>query len=174
MPVANCSKCNKLFQRTTVPFCPACQQESQSHISAVYRFIYDHPNLTTEEIAKQCDVPLKELEAMLFSGKLGTAAERVISHCQSCNRSIPALKQKGRFCPACALKLEVKEREVPAADKQATKPLRDLSDSKAKPADERLTSDNAPSVSISDGSAAKQESASPLSDSYGFKRSSER
>jgi hypothetical protein len=172
MPVANCPKCNKLFQRTTVPLCPACHQESQNHISAVYRFICDHPNQTTDEIAKQCNLPLKELETILFSGSLGTAAQHVIFHCQRCNRAMSALKRKGHFCPECAMKLDVKEKEHPA-DKSAAK---ELPSAKAKPADDTrdVRANPAAGSALSEVPVApKQESVRSLPDSYGFTRSSE-
>lgn len=177
MNIANCQKCNKPFQRTNSSLCPACQQESMSNVSVVYRYIYDHPNQTTEEIAKQCKLSLKELEALLLSGKLGTAAQHVIFHCQSCNRTIPALKRKGHFCLECAAKLEIKggTQDRESSDKPAAKPLRENSEPKPRLVGGPINAlnDDMPGP-FSEPAPQKQESVSSLSDSYGFKRGSEK
>jgi len=87
------------------------------------------------------------------------------------------LKRKGHFCPECALKLEPKgypaEKEQ-ATDKPAPKPLRDIREAKAKQAGDsgELINDTLADSLIE--AAPKQESVSPSSDSYGFKRGSEK
>jgi predicted amidophosphoribosyltransferase len=178
MAIANCQKCNKLFQRTNASLCPACQQESVSNVSVVYRYIYDHPNQTVEEIATQCKVSLKELEAMLASGKLGTAAQHIIFHCQSCSRTIPAVKRKGHFCPTCASKLEVKSSapEKAPADKQAPKAVKESHDTKPRLVDDSapIGSNNNLPIPSTESAHQKAESVSSSSDSYGFTRGSEK
>jgi hypothetical protein len=106
MTVANCSKCRRIFQRTHGPLCPECHQESISQVSQVYRFVQNNPQMTLDEIAEHCGVPFKELEKMLFEGKLGTAASKVIYHCQRCGQPMAAMMRRGRFCMGCAGKIE--------------------------------------------------------------------
>ncbi len=104
MTIANCKQCGRVFQRQYSPLCPPCHQEANNRISQVYRFIQAHPHMTMEEVACSCDVPLKDVEAMLFEGKLGTAATNLVAHCQRCHS--PILASRGRFCPSCAEKVE--------------------------------------------------------------------
>lgn len=106
MSVANCKKCRRVFQQSFSPLCPACHQESVSQISNVYRFIQENPQMTLEDIAEQCLIPFKELEKMFFEGKLGTATNNVIYHCQRCGRSMSAAMRRGRFCMGCAERIE--------------------------------------------------------------------
>jgi hypothetical protein len=86
--------------------CPECHQIYMTKLSNVYRFIQENPLLTLEDIAEQCDLPLKEVESLFFQGKLGTATTQVIYHCQLCNRPMSASMRKGRFCVSCAEQFE--------------------------------------------------------------------
>lgn len=104
MTIANCAKCGRIFQRTHSPMCPPCVQETASLISMVYRFIQANPALTIDQVADQCGLPLRDVEAMLFQGKLGTAAAHLMSYCQRCN--VPIVASRGHFCVNCAGKLE--------------------------------------------------------------------
>ena len=172
MPITNCPKCNKIFQRTVNALCPSCHQASLSNVSMVYRFVQEHPQQTLEDIAKHCNLTPKELEVIVFSGKLGTAAHQIIFHCQGCNRKVSALMRKGHFCPECAGKLEPKNNPQEVSDRKPPKSI------KTRPG-ERLLDEEPFEVMEDDsqdfaGSPKKQESISPASDSYGFKRSSEK
>ena len=106
MPVSNCAKCKRVFSRTHSPLCPACQQAAFSQVSHVYRFVQGNPQMTLEEIAENCTVSVKELEKMLSEGKLGTAASKIIYHCQRCSVTLSVVMRRGRFCPECAEKIE--------------------------------------------------------------------
>jgi hypothetical protein len=106
MRIANCVKCRRIFQRAASALCPECYRISLSQVSSAYRFIQQNPHLTLEEVADQCLIPYKELEQMLFDGKLGLAASNVIYHCQRCGRPTNARIRRGHFCLACADRIE--------------------------------------------------------------------
>jgi hypothetical protein len=106
MRLANCVKCRRIFQRTISAMCPECYQVSLSQVSSAYRFILKNPHLTLEEVADSCLIPYKELEQMLFDGKLGLAASNVIYHCQRCGRPTDARIRRGHFCNGCADRIE--------------------------------------------------------------------
>jgi hypothetical protein len=86
--------------------CSECNQLSLSQVSSAYRFIQQNPHLTLEEVADSCLIPYKELEQMLFDGKLGLAASNVIYHCQRCGRPTDARIRRGHFCVGCADQIE--------------------------------------------------------------------
>jgi predicted amidophosphoribosyltransferase len=169
MPVANCPKCNKVFQRTVNPLCPTCHQETLSNVSVVYRFVQEHPQQTLEQIAKHCNLTAKELETIVFSGKLGTAAHQIIFYCQGCNRKVSALKRKGHFCPECAVKLEPKNATAEVSERKAPKTARTRP---AIPSPEEIIEEEVAETFAEP--PQKHESVSPLLDSYGFKRASEK
>jgi hypothetical protein len=142
MPVANCPKCNKVFQRTVNPLCPTCHQETLSNVSVVYRFVQEHPQQTLEQIAKHCNLTAKELET---------------------------LKRKGHFCPECAVKLEPKNATAEVSERKAPKTARTRP---AIPSPEEIIEEEVAETFAEP--PQKHESVSPLLDSYGFKRASEK
>jgi hypothetical protein len=199
MSIANCAKCNKVFQIGRSPLCSDCFDATYSNAQHVSDFVWAHPGLTVEEVAKQCALAVKDMEEMLFSGLLGSASAFVMFKCQSCHKKMSAQLRKGRFCPDCASQIEAKvnqmEREAALQkEKEKAQPIKRLLDKKddqsrsqvevAGACQDEVASANCPNPAghakpaISQEakhpeSPAKQESVSPSSDSYGFKRVSD-
>ncbi len=192
MNIINCVRCNKLIQQSYSSLCPDCRAATYDHASHVREFVMAHPGLMVEEVARDCQLSLKDMEDMLFSGRLGSAAAMIMFKCQSCHTKVSAQHRKGRFCPECANKIETqviqlerdaaaqKEKEKAAQPQRkpekktpAPKPTPDVAaaagehtpDAAQKPAPPEPKSVAGPPEM-----PAKQESASPASDSYGFKR----
>lgn len=168
MPIANCPKCQKVFQRAMNLLCPTCHQASLGQANRVCQFIERHPHRTLEEIANACEIPLKDLEALLYSGKLGALIQQIIVHCQSCNNLIAPLGTTGRFCASCTHKLENKTgvlSKTAPLDKQS-RPLSAPSSPHAKP----MASPSSLSFPVSEATSTKAESASSRMEPYGFKR----
>lgn len=175
MPLSNCSKCNRLFQQTLNLLCPACHQEAMIRTSVVYEFLQSHPPQTLESVAAAFNLPIKELEGLLYSGKLGTAANKIICHCQACQKVLPLNGSKGRFCPDCALKLENKQSGL---GKNPT--LSDKTITRHKSTQEAVTSSSSADMQavspaesthpIAGIAPQNEESASPLGETYGFTR----
>ena len=94
MTVANCKKCNRVFQRQHSPLCAACLEENSSLLSTAYRFIQANPQTLLEEVAAYCGTPYRELEALFLEGKLGTAAQQVLYRCQRCHTPMDAARRK--------------------------------------------------------------------------------
>lgn len=184
MPIANCAKCSKVFQRTSNPVCVECQQASASQISLVYRFLQNNPRVTLDEIAKYCKMAYKELEEMFLAGKLGTAAHSIIYPCQRCNCPMTATMRRGRFCINCAEKIgsqaglnyiAVEKTEKPAA---RTRPPERVLDSNAKPVSECPPQTGsgipgAPVESPATGLPIVAHLQASSDNNYGFKRVSE-
>lgn len=186
MTVANCRKCRKIFQRTTNPLCSECHQQSLNQVSNAYRFIQENPHLTLEEVSDHCQIPYKELETMLFDGKLGTAAGSVIYHCQRCTRPMSAIMRRGRFCMSCADKIEnqaglnLPDKKEPErkANGQPRFPRQGDEERTGQPIEAAGMDDEhegAPYADDLDNALETLKPASPAStaDSYGFKRISE-
>jgi len=189
MNVANCARCNKLFQASNGMLCPACLTETKSAVKQVVQYVHDHPGMLMEEVAYSCQIPVKDLEEMLFAGRLGYASEFIMIKCQSCPRRMSVKLSKGRFCPECGSKIEAqmslsereptgqKEKEKPKPAKHpASRHEEEICEpiEASGPAGEDLHPLETPSESFPltrpKAPPAKQESVSPGSDSYGFKR----
>lgn len=113
--------------------------------------------MTLEDIAEQCDLPFREVEALFFQGKLGTATGQVIYHCQFCNRPMAAHMRRGRFCVHCTEQFEA---EAGLSETEAEK-LR----VKARPKQEQCLSSE-----VSQNASAANEEPAVSTESYGFKR----
>lgn len=158
--------------------CPECHQESLSQVSYVYRFVQENPQMTLEDIADHCHVPFKELEKMFFEGKLGTAASNVIYHCQRCGRPMSAIMRRGRFCIGCAEKIETEAGiSLLEKEKQEKKPtVRRADRPDTEPAGPTpIEAARRPEADFDREyeDYESEEPASPLPDSYGFKRINE-
>ncbi|MCE3236529.1 MAG: Flagellar operon protein YvyF [Vampirovibrio sp.] len=180
MSLTNCSKCKKVFQRTVHALCPACQQEAMTQVSVICQFLQSNPAQTLEEVASACGISGKELEGLLYSGKLGSAAHKIICHCQGCHKGISATGSKGRFCTDCAMKLASKS--TPATNPGVNTAKPGIKRNRPVEADSangtqvpEPTPQGEPAPVPAAGIAPKnEESASPLGGSYGFTRYSEK
>jgi len=190
MDIANCIRCNKVFQKSQGALCSDCIGATKGLVRLVIDFVLEHPGLMVEDVAQKCHLPLKDMEEMLFSGRLASASAYIMFKCQGCHKKMSARLRKGRFCSECAEKIESKvnlpERE-PGSGKEKNKAMKRTGENKEdslRQGVEIAASGNPHSV---DGHAVagagpetiypvpleispKQESVSPLSDSYGFKR----
>ena len=151
-----------------------------TQVSVICQFLHSHPAQTLEEVAAACGISGKELETLLYSGKLGTAAHKIICHCQACHKGISATGSKGRFCMDCAQKLENKAAPVatPATNTVKT-PIKRHHSVEEEPlsatCEVEHSLENEPATAPVTGVASKnEESASPFRDSYGFTRFSEK
>ena len=192
MNIINCARCNKIIQQSYSSLCPDCRAATYDHASHVRDFVLAHPGLLVEEVARDCQLSVKDMEEMLFSGRLGSAAAMILFKCQSCQTKMSAQHRKGRFCPDCANKIETQviqlEREAAAQKEKekAAQPQRkpdkkvpgpkgpsEVAASAGEPAAEAAHKPTPPEPKPEGAGAempVKQESASPASDSYGFKR----
>lgn len=176
MPVANCARCKKIYQRTMDLVCPSCHQHSLDKTSMVYQYIQEHPGLSVKMVASQCKIATKELEEILLSGKLGTAANLVLYHCQCCSQILPASLLKGRFCSECADTWEIKaglhEKNLSEKPLEKQEPLRSGTTEKTNNALKNPIHphDEKPQEIQKLKIASQAETASALKDAYGFKR----
>lgn len=192
MKITNCMKCHKVIQQAHGPLCPDCRTATYGVAQQVSDFVFAHPGLILEDVARQCHLSVKDMEDLLFSGRLGSAASYVMFKCQSCHLKMSAQFRKGRFCPECANKIETQviqlEREAAAQKEKLKSPVYRAPDKKedsgklpaevaGKGADVAHPDLPKPAVPeakpVAAESPAKQESVSPVSDSYGFKRVSD-
>jgi hypothetical protein len=195
--ITNCLKCNKVFPQGHSPICAECVAANKTQVRQVVDFVSANPGLTLQELASKTGLQLKDLEEMLFSGRLGTAAECILLKCQGCQAKMSVRSGKGHFCQECASLIEPKTPQPDPDQLTALKPklmkrsaahkAGDQSKSSQEVAANAAQKDSATGVEVrtgmgeskqpphSDG-ATRQEPlgpTSPMLDSYGFKRVSD-
>ena len=105
--IVNCKQCKRLFRQLTAKdMCPECSSEYHDQLSKVYQHVLRHERLSLEDIATQCKIPLSQVEAYFYDGKLGTASGHITSKCNRCGMDVLPIQRKGRFCIECANKVE--------------------------------------------------------------------
>lgn len=82
MEVRICKKCGRMFQQRGFGdrrFCPACRkeederqnQEQNQKLSAVEKYVKEHPTAHVEEVSYRCNVNVSLIEKWAKEGKLG-------------------------------------------------------------------------------------------------------
>lgn len=183
MTVSNCARCRRLFQKTHDAVCPACLKVVQQQRTEIEHVLQQVSQITLDALAQQCGLPLKEMERLLFEGRLGRDSYKVMCLCQQCGRSVGGAERRGHFCLACAGKVESKPNRPseslgstgesvsePPASAVSRSPSRQ--DRPERP--EKALGEERPSSPSSKQQASKQQEPVEIqTESYGFKRRSE-
>lgn len=99
MNVRNCRKCGKLFNYIAGPVtCPACREALEAKFNEVKKYIEEHPMVGINEVARECDVEIAQIQQWLREERLQFAEGSMVQlQCESCGASI----RSGRFCDKC-------------------------------------------------------------------------
>lgn len=98
--IANCVRCQRMFQRLSGKVCPACVQDEEERFRLVRDHIEANPGCTIPQVAEGTGVEEAEILAFLQSGRLATLgelAEGMKIECRQCGRPIAG----GKLCPTC-------------------------------------------------------------------------
>lgn len=110
MPLTNCARCKKLFNKATVvAICPECEPDESADVEKVREVIKCEPDLNIEEAAARAEVGIGVVKRMLELGALARFDPNEKVHCGKCGA--PAISASKRLCQACLdrLNLEVAE-----------------------------------------------------------------
>lgn len=99
MNVRNCRKCGKLFNYVMGPItCPACREALEDKFKEVKSYIQNHPNVGINDVSKECDVEVGQIQQWLREERLQFAEGSMVQlACESCGELI----RSGRFCDKC-------------------------------------------------------------------------
>ena len=101
MPLDNCARCGKLFNRLSRPICPDCAREEERQADVVMEFLKDNPNATIEEISESTGVDSQIILRLIRDNRLrATGAYSVPRNCKACGAPIDA----GQYCGHCLRK----------------------------------------------------------------------
>jgi hypothetical protein len=121
MALANCKKCNKLFNKVLVDICEECIKEEEKALSTVQHFLRDNPRSTALQIAEKTGVTAARILQFARERKINLASTeggKTIFKCQFCGCEI----NSGKVCSSCMGKLGDKTGMAPPpADTSETK-----------------------------------------------------
>lgn len=99
MEVKNCKTCGRLFNYLGGPrICPACKEELEKKFQVVKDYIRDNPHSTMNDISKDNDVEVAQIQQWVREERLQFTADSPIKlSCENCGAPI----RTGRFCEKC-------------------------------------------------------------------------
>lgn len=101
MPLDNCARCGKLFNRLSRPICPDCAREEERQVGVVMDFLKDNPSATIEEISQSTGVDSQIILRLIRDYRLrATGGYSVPRNCKACGAPIDA----GQYCGHCLRK----------------------------------------------------------------------
>ncbi|HBS58179.1 MAG: hypothetical protein AAGU23_03995 [Bacillota bacterium] len=95
MPLANCIKCGKLYNKILHDLCPACIAEMEQDFEKVYAFLKENGPTHIDVIHEETGVEKKLIMKFLAEGRFEGVT--VSYKCESCGASI----NKGKLCAKC-------------------------------------------------------------------------
>lgn len=104
MKVCNCSKCGKIYKQVhqQVTLCRDCVVEQEALVREIYAYIQANPRINISAIAEHFELTLKDMEALLKVGELGTAKLNIKVNCTKCDAEIHYFEREGYYCRTCA------------------------------------------------------------------------
>ncbi|MCL6633707.1 MAG: hypothetical protein K6T63_13875 [Alicyclobacillus herbarius] len=102
MPIANCKRCGRIFNRVRRDICPACIAEEDAAFEKVRAYLREHRFATMPETSEATGVDLDLMIEMVKSGRLILRDNPNFTYaCERCG----APTQVGRFCARCTREL---------------------------------------------------------------------
>lgn len=120
MPLANCARCNRMFNKTTSPVCTQCEAAEEADREKVRELINQEPNLSADELATRAEVDIRVVQRMINEGQLTSITISQNIKCGRCGA--PAISASKKLCQACLEKLNTEMARAQASIKLGAKP----------------------------------------------------
>ncbi len=102
VPIANCKRCNRIFNKGRRDICPQCVVEEDAAFRTVKAYLKDHRDATLGEVTTNTGVDVELLVDMIRNGRLLLRDNPNLTYpCERCGQPTHA----GRYCPSCAAEL---------------------------------------------------------------------
>lgn len=104
MQTITCKLCGKLFNYVNgIKLCPNCAKQMEDKFADVKEYIYTHHNATIQEVSKEFEIPVQQIQKWIRDERLSFSEDSPFSiQCESCGAPI----KTGRFCVDCKKRLE--------------------------------------------------------------------
>ncbi len=107
MPITKCVRCEKLFNKTTVPICPQCVPDEDADVERIRECLDQNPDVNAEMVSEMTGVDIKCVVRMIDLGVLSNVSISGTGvKCGQCGA--PAISPSKKLCQACLEKLNQK------------------------------------------------------------------
>lgn len=110
MPLANCPRCKKMFNRMSVSVCNECEPLEEQEYQKVRKIIEVQPDLSVDKAAELAQVDAAVIKRMMTQGILTSVSADQKFYCGKCGA--PAISASKRLCQACLDRLNLQVAEV--------------------------------------------------------------
>jgi predicted transcriptional regulator len=111
MLVENCTKCGRIYQKNNKNMCQSCSNRAVKELMDCKEFMWQNPNITTEELSEATNVNISTIYQMIKEGLIAKVYPNLTYPCESCAEPI----HKNRLCEPCIENMK-------ALSKQLNKP----------------------------------------------------
>ncbi|QSO48137.1 TIGR03826 family flagellar region protein [Alicyclobacillus mengziensis] len=102
MPIANCKRCQRIFNKTRRDICPDCIAEEDAAFVAVRAYLREHKDATMAQVTEDTEVEIGIIISLIQDGRLILRDNPNLTYpCARCG----APTQAGRYCADCAKEL---------------------------------------------------------------------
>ena len=107
MPLAKCVRCDKLFNKTEDPICPACMPSEVEDFDKVRECLNENADVNAEQVSELTGVDIKVVMRMIDAGSVSVASlDSESIKCGQCGA--PAISASKKLCQNCLEKLNQK------------------------------------------------------------------
>ena len=100
--LANCARCERLYNRIQLAICPACVKEEDGILLRVKAYLRDTPDASLPEVVEALAVDMTDIESLIEQRKLQLAANANLwLTCRNCGEQT----RDGLYCAKCRQQL---------------------------------------------------------------------
>jgi len=103
MALANCARCNGVFNKVSSALCPACAEQEERDFQIVSEALREHPGQTVEELAENTGVSKRTILRLIKCERIASDADLAGVKCGKCGA--PAISLSTRLCQRCAAEM---------------------------------------------------------------------
>lgn len=103
MPLSQCARCQKIFDKGRSPVCPKCQTDEDLDYDKIRAVLDKFPTLNAEQTAVEAGVDVQCVLRMLEEGLIANISQSDVIKCGRCGS--PAISKNKKLCQACLEKL---------------------------------------------------------------------
>lgn len=98
VPIANCKRCGRIFNKVRRDLCPACVEEEEAAFLRVRDYLRQNKNATIGDVVENTGVPSEKIVQMIQDGRLLLRDNpNLVYPCERCGE----MTQTGRLCARC-------------------------------------------------------------------------
>jgi NMD protein affecting ribosome stability and mRNA decay len=99
MPLAQCERCSKMFQKTKIPVCQKCLPQEEEDYEKIRDALQASPNQTAQQISDNTGIDLRCVMRLIEDGRITSTASHGSIRCGKCGA--PAISLAKKLCETC-------------------------------------------------------------------------